>query len=367
MQYRRDIAAKALNEMAAPLRPANLATNSAYTAAGVNIDAGNQAVALMKTAVQSTYTPAVLGSHGGFGGLFDATLLQQMRQPVLVASTDGVGTKVKLAAAAGRYRGIGHDIVNHCLGDILVQGARPLFFLDYVASSALAPAMVAAIVTGMAEACRAAGCVLLGGETAEMPGVYAAGAFDVAGTVVGVAERARLLPRTDLAAGDVLIGLASSGPHTNGFSLIRKVFADAPLDAVEPALGMSLADALLAPHRSYLGLLHPHLHQVKALAHLTGGGFHDNIPRVLPAQLAAVIDPTRWPIPPIFRLIQERGHIADTEMYRVFNMGIGMVAVVDPGQVRAFRAAIPEETWVIGRLVARAVGDDMSAVRFDAV
>jgi phosphoribosylamine--glycine ligase/phosphoribosylaminoimidazole synthetase len=355
MQYRRDIAARALTE--APVQPApNPAAHSAYAAAGVNIDAGNQAVALMKAAVHSTYTPAVLGSHGGFGGLFDAAPLQQMRQPVLVASTDGVGTKVKLAAAAGRYRGIGHDIVNHCIDDILVQGARPLFFMDYVASAALEPAMVAEIVTGMAEACRAAGCVLLGGETAEMPGVYAAGAFDVAGTIVGVAERAKLLPRTDLAAGDVLIGLASSGPHTNGFSLIRKIFADAPLDVMEPALGVTLADALLAPHRPYLNLLQPHLDQVKALAHLTGGGFYDNIPRVLPAHLAAVIDPTAWHVPPIFRLIQQRGQIADAEMMHVFNMGIGMVAMVDPAQVAAFQAAIPEKTWVLGRLVARTAG-----------
>jgi len=350
MHYRQDIAAKALT--AAPAAPA---APSAYAAAGVNIDAGNQAVALMKAAVQATFTPAVLGSHGGFGGLFDAAALQQMHQPVLVASTDGVGTKVKLAAATGRYRGIGHDIVNHCIDDILVQGARPLFFMDYVASSALEPATVAEIVTGMAEACRAAGCVLLGGETAEMPGVYAAGAFDVAGTIVGVAERTKLLPRTDLAAGDVLIGLASSGPHTNGFSLIRKVFADAALDAVEPALGMSLADALLAPHRSYLPLL-PHLSEVKALAHLTGGGYYDNIPRVLPAHLAAVIDAESWPVPPLFGLIQERGQIAAAEMHRVFNMGIGMVAVVAPERVAAFQAAIPEETWVIGRLVARAAG-----------
>jgi phosphoribosylamine--glycine ligase/phosphoribosylaminoimidazole synthetase len=352
MHYRQDIAAKALT--AAP--PAAPAAPSAYAAAGVNIDAGNQAVALMKAAVQATYTPAVLGSHGGFGGLFDAAALQQLHQPVLVASTDGVGTKVKLAAATGRYQSIGHDIVNHCIDDILVQGATPLFFMDYVASSALEPATVAEIVTGMAEACRAAGCVLLGGETAEMPGVYAPGAFDVAGTIVGVVERAKLLPRTDLAAGDVLVGLASSGPHTNGFSLLRRVFADAALDAVEPALGVSLADALLAPHRSYLPLLQPHLGEVKALAHLTGGGFYDNIPRVLPAYLAAVIDARSWPIPPLFGLIQERGQIAAAEMYRVFNMGIGMVAVLAPERVAAFRAAIPEETWVIGRLVARAAG-----------
>ena len=361
MQYRRDIAAKA--SMAVPASPQPKPPDAAYAAAGVNIDAGNRAVAMMKAAVQTTYTPAVLGSHGGFGGLFDAAALQAMHQPVLVASTDGVGTKVKLAAAAGRYRTIGHDIVNHCIDDILVQGARPLFFMDYVASSVLEPAMVADMVTGMAEACQAAGCVLLGGETAEMPGVYAAGAFDVAGTIVGAVERAALLPRQDLAAGDLLVGLASSGPHTNGFSLIRKVFAGAALDVVEPALGMTLADALLAPHRSYLGLLAPLLDEVKALAHLTGGGFFDNIPRVLPPGLVAQIDPASWPVPPVFRLIAARGHIAADEMYRVFNMGIGMVAIVAPAQVAAFQAAIPEATWVIGRLV-QGMSGAASAVQF---
>ncbi|MDW8277067.1 MAG: phosphoribosylamine--glycine ligase [Anaerolineales bacterium] len=343
MQYRTDIAARVLK-----------ADSSAYAASGVSIDAGNRAVELMKSAVKSTYTPAVLAGIGSFGGLFDASLLKQMQNPVLVASTDGVGTKVKLAAQAGRYRSIGHDIVNHCIDDILVQGARPLFFMDYFATSHLNPEQTAEVVTGMAEACRQAGMALLGGETAEMPGVYQPGAFDVAGTIVGVLEREQMLPRLSaLKAGDVLLGLRSSGPHTNGYSLIRKVFADTPLETVFPELGLSLADALLAPHRSYLDVLAsvitlPH---VKALAHLTGGGFIENIPRILPENLSAVIRLGSWPVPPLWGLIQQKGNIACEEMYRVFNMGIGMVVVVEKQAVNVVQASIPEETFVIGELV----------------
>jgi phosphoribosylformylglycinamidine cyclo-ligase len=272
---------------------------------------------------------------------------------VLVASTDGIGTKVRLAAAAGRCEGLGHDIVNHCVNDILVQGARPLFFLDYIATDCLEPERAAELVTGMAAACRAAGCALLGGETAEMPGVYNTGEFDVAGTVVGVVERAKLLPRPDLQAGDVLIGLRSSGPHTNGYSLIRRALADIPLETLFPEIGRPLIEALLAPHRSYLSAI-PAGAPIKALAHITGGGFFENIPRVLPDGLGAVIRRESWPVPPLFRLIQERGHVSEDEMYRVFNMGIGMVAVAGAGEAAAVRAAIAEETWVIGEL---AVGE----------
>ncbi len=336
---------------------------SAYAASGVNIDAGNRAVELMRDAVKSTYGPEVLAGIGAFGGLFDASALKSMRDPVLVASTDGVGTKVKLAAQAanalqgtGRYESIGHDIVNHCINDILVQGARPLFFLDYIASSRIDPDMIAAVVSGISAACREAGCALLGGETAEMPGVYQPAEFDVAGTIVGIVERSAILPRTDrLRAGDVLIGLRSSGPHTNGYSLIRKVFEDVPLDTVFPELGLPLADSLLAPHRSYLNLLHasrfrPHA-AIKALAHVTGGGFLENIPRVLPDHLAAQINLGSWPVPPLFDLIQHRGHIAPEEMYRVFNMGLGMIAIVAPENVQDVQASIPEETFIIGRLI----------------
>ncbi len=328
---------------------------TAYAASGVDIEAGNRAVALMRQAVQSTYGPAVLAGIGAFGGLYDGAAVKGLQAPILVASTDGVGTKVRLAAQAGRYAGIGHDIVNHCVNDILVQGARPLFFLDYIASSRLDPERVAAVVGGMAEACRAGGCALLGGETAEMPGVYAPGEFDVVGTVVGLVERAACLPRGDLAAGDVLIGLRSSGPHTNGYSLIRRVFEGVPLDTVFPELGVPLADALLAPHRSYLPLLGPALAQagspIKALVHLTGGAFLENIPRVLPAGLQAVLRLGTWPVPPLYSLIQSRGQVATAEMHRVFNMGLGLLMVVAPAEAGAWRNALGEETWVIGELV----------------
>jgi phosphoribosylaminoimidazole synthetase len=294
----------------------------------------------------------VLAGIGSFGGLFDAAAVKGMRAPVLVASTDGVGTKVKLAAAARRYRSIGHDIVNHCVNDILVQGARPLFFLDYFATSKLNPEITAEVVTGIAEACTEAGMALLGGETAEMPGVFAEGEFDVAGTIVGVVERSRIRPEPDLGPGDVILGLASSGPHTNGYSLIRKVFEGVPLETVFPELGVPLADALLAPHRSYLNVLYPHLKLVKALAHLTGGGFIENIPRVLPAGVDAAIRADSWPVPALFRLIQQRGGISVEEMVRVFNMGIGMVIIVDKKYVKTFQKSIPEQTWIIGELVA---------------
>lgn len=329
---------------------------SAYATSGVSIDAGNRAVALMTQAVRSTYGPEVLAGIGAFGGLFDATGLQGLQNPALVASIDGVGTKVKLAAQAKRYTSIGQDIVNHCINDILVQGARPLFFLDYFATSRLSPEIVAEVVGGIALACRAAGCALLGGETAEMPGVYVEGEFDLAGAIVGVVERSQMLPRTGIAPGDVLIGLRSSGPHTNGFSLIRKAFAGVPLDKVFPQLGQALGEALLQPHRSYLGLLSGLLRRgdlgIKALAHLTGGGFIENIPRVLPEGVGAVVQTGAWPVPALFRLIQEHGQIAEEEMYRVFNMGIGMVLIVDPAQAGAVQAEMPEETYVIGYLAA---------------
>jgi phosphoribosylformylglycinamidine cyclo-ligase len=328
----------------------------AYRSAGVDIDAGQRAVELMREAVRSTYGRQVLAGIGAFGGLFDASALKQMREPVLVASTDGVGTKVKLAAQAQRYESIGCDIVDHCLNDILVQGARPLFFMDYIASSRLKPERVAIIVGGMATACREAGCALLGGETAEMPGVYAPDEFDVAGTIVGVVERAEMLPRDNLRAGDVLIGLRSSGAHTNGYSLIRKIFADVSLDAVLPELGAPLAEVLLAPHRSYLPLLRPLLaarpSPLKALIHITGGGWYENIPRVLPASLGATIQLGAWRVPSLFQLIQQRGGVSADEMYRVFNMGVGMIAVIAREDVDTFQKAIGEETYVIGELVA---------------
>ena len=325
-------------------------TNS-YASSGVDIDAGNRAVELMKESVKATYNESVLSGVGSFGGLFDASAFKQMDNPVLVASTDGVGTKVKLAASVGRYRGIGHDIVNHCINDILVQGARPLFFMDYFATSKLNPEHTADVVTGIAEACKESGMALLGGETAEMPGVYQPNEFDVAGTIVGVLERDRILPRPNLLAGDLILGLPSSGPHTNGYSLIRKIFEGADLETVVPELGCSLADALLAPHRSYFNVLYPHLDKVKALAHLTGGGFIENIPRVLPENLNAIIHLNSWDIPPIWKLIQQQGDISMEEMYRVFNMGIGMVVIADKSVVADFQSSVSEQTFIIGELV----------------
>jgi phosphoribosylformylglycinamidine cyclo-ligase len=329
---------------------------SSYAEAGVDIDAGSRAVELMKDAVKSTYGPEVLAGIGAFGGLYDAGGLKTMRAPVLVSSTDGVGTKVKLAAQAGRYDSIGEDIVNHCINDILVQGARPLFFLDYFATSALKPEITARVVGGMAKACREAGCALIGGETAEMPGVYLPGEFDVAGTIVGVVERDRILPRTDLKPGDLLLGIRSSGPHTNGFSLIRRILQNIPLETRVPGMDGTLADALLAPHRSYLKLLQPLLADpkppVKALAHLTGGGLIENPPRVFPAGIGAVVRPGTWPVPRLFGFIQEKGEVEPLEMHRVFNMGIGMLVVVAPEDLQRAQKALGEETWVIGELVA---------------
>lgn len=319
-------------------------TESQYASSGVDIDAGNRAVELMKDSVRATYNESVLAGIGSFGGLFDVSALKQMDHPVLVASTDGVGTKVKLAAAVGRYRGIGHDIVNHCINDILVQGAKPLFFMDYFATSKLNPEQSAQVVTGIAEACKESGMALLGGETAEMPGVYQPNEFDVAGTIIGVLERDAILPRSTIQTGDILIGFRSSGPHTNGFSLIRKVFENTHFDN-------SLADALLAPHRSYFNLLYPHLSKVKALTHITGGGFIENIPRILPEQISAVIHLGSWEVPPIWKLVQEKGNISTEEMYRVFNMGIGMIAVLAKREAIAFQALIAEPTSVIGELV----------------
>ncbi|MBI5950599.1 MAG: phosphoribosylformylglycinamidine cyclo-ligase [Chloroflexi bacterium] len=325
-------------------------TNS-YASSGVDIDAGSRAVELMKDSVKATYNESVLAGIGSFGGLFDASALKQMDSPVLVASTDGVGTKVKLAASIGRYRGVGHDIVNHCIDDILVQGARPLFFMDYFATSKLNPEQTAEVVTGIAEACKESGMALLGGETAEMPGVYRDGEFDVAGTIVGILERDRILPRPNLIAGDLILGLPSSGPHTNGYSLIRKIFDGADLYSILPELGCSLADALLAPHRSYFNALYPHLEKAKALAHLTGGGFIENIPRILPENLNAVIHQGSWQVPPLWKLIQQQGNISTEEMYRVFNMGIGMIAIVDKSVAVDFQLSIPEPTFIIGELV----------------
>ena len=342
-QFRRDIG----------WRAAGLSVTS-YASTGVDIAEGNRAVALLAASVATTTNDRVLRGVGAFGGAIDASFLKAFDHPVLVASTDGVGTKVELATRLGRVRGTGIDIVNHCVNDVLVQGARPLFFLDYLAASRLDAMRVAEVVDGMAEACRASGCVLLGGETAEMPGVYAPGAFDIAGTLVGVVERSDLLPRPTIAAGDVLVGIASSGPHTNGYSLLRRAFAWASLEERYGDLGRPLADALLEPHRSYLPVLGPLLSdpRLKALAHVTGGGLVENVPRVLPAGLGAVVHRGSWPVPALFRLVSELVSMDATELHRSLNMGIGMVLVVAPEDVSAIGEALGEPSWVIGEVCA---------------
>ena len=314
-----------------PATPSQAAA-AGYRAAGVDIDAGNRAVALLAESVASTRTPNVL-SVGGFGGMYSAAGLD--KEHVLVASTDGVGTKAELAARHGRWRGIGVDVVNHCIGDIAVHGARPLFFLDYIAMARLVPEVVAEIVAGMADACRVAGCALLGGETAEMPGTYVPGATDVVGTIVGAARQDRLWPRPEtVRAGDALVGVASSGPHTNGYSLIRRLLSEQP----DAATDAGLIDALLAPHRSYLPTVSAFSEagiEPKALAHITGGGFFDNLPRVLPAHLGARVDLGAWPVPELFATLVDWGGLADSEAFRVWNMGIGLVAVVDEAGAEA--------------------------------
>ena len=327
---------------------------TSYASTGVDIDEGNRAVKQMTGAVERTLGPDVLRGVGSFGGVLSARRILELDDPVLVASTDGVGTKVELASRLGKVRGVGADIVNHCIDDVLVQSARPFFFLDYIAAGHLDADLVADVVTGMAEACEAAGCVLIGGETAEMPGVYAPGAFDVAGTLVGLAERGELLPRDDVAPGDALIGVASSGPHTNGFSFLRKLFDWVPMDVVPPGFDVELGDALLAPHRSYLGVLDAALStgKVKALAHITGGGLPENLPRVLPDGVDAEIRLGSWPRGPLFDLIAELATgVDDHELHRMLNMGIGMVVVCAHGDTDEVRSAIDEETWVIGSLV----------------
>lgn len=343
MQVRRDIGWRAVG---AELR--------SYAAAGVDIDEGNRAVAQMKEAVERTHGSAVLRGVGSFGGVISLAGLATMDEPLLVASTDGVGTKVELAARLGNYRGVGADIVNHCIDDVLVQGARPLFFLDYIAASRLDADQVAEVVIGAAAACEAAGCALLGGETAEMPGVYHEGAFDIAGTMVGVVDRARLLPRDDVAAGDLLVGVASNGPHTNGYSLLRKLFAWLPMDSVPPGFDCTLGTALLRPHRSYLPVLGEVIDSgtVKALAHITGGGLPENLPRILPDGIDAQVRLGSWPVPPLFGLVREVAALDTHELYRTLNMGIGMVVVCSPADVDRVQTLIPEPTWVIGELVA---------------
>jgi len=314
---------------------------SAYAAAGVDIDTKMRALKNARALVEKTFTPGVVGHLGSFGGLFRAP----GRDALLVASADGVGTKLKVACLAGRHDTVGADLVNHCVNDILVQGAEPLFFLDYIGASRLQADMLAAIIRGLCRACRANGCALLGGETAELPGLYPAGEYDLVGTIVGAVPRRRLITGRAVRAGDVLIGLPSSGLHTNGYSLARKVIfetAGLGVDDRLPGTRTTVADALLAVHKSYLKPVRALWRTVPihAMAHITGGGFPDNLPRVLPPGLGAVVDRAAWTPPPLFRFIREQGRVDRDEMYRVFNMGIGLVIIVAAADAARALAAL---------------------------
>ena len=334
---------------------------SAYAAAGVDIDAQDEALATVKDLVASTRIPGVLSELGSFGGLFRLDL-EGLAEPVLVASADGVGTKLVVARMAGNFRSVGQDLVNHCVNDILVQGAQPLFFLDYVGAGTLEPQAVIDLVAGVAAGCRENGCALLGGETAEMPGFYQKGEYELAGFIVGMVDRRHLLDGSRVREGDVLIGLPSSGLHTNGYSLARRILFDQLGLAIGdpiPGLGQekTVGDWLLAVHRSYLAPLKPLLRDsgLHALAHITGGGLLDNLPRVLPKSCAARIDTTAWEVPPLFGALGRLGEVDQREMFRVFNMGIGMVVVVAPDAAPAMLAALREageDARIVGEVIA---------------
>lgn len=331
-----------------------------YRDAGVDIDAGNEAVQRMRAHVRSTYNSHVLTDVGSFGGMFALSGLGTYEEPVLVSSIDGVGTKVMVAAAVGKHDTIGRDLVNHCVNDILVQGARPLFFLDYFATAKLSPTVAEEVVKGLAEGCRDSGCVLIGGETAELPGLYTEGTFDVAGCIVGIVDKKKIIDGTLIEPGDSVIGLASSGLHTNGYSLARRILLDAGEDSLSlyehlPSLGRSLSEELLAPHRCYAPSVLPLLDEfdIRGIAHITGGGLYDNIPRILPVDNSVTIERRTWPIPPIFTLIQERGNVPDPEMFRTFNMGIGLVLIVAAEQAPHLAHRLNEKgesAYIIGNV-----------------
>ena len=302
-----------------------------YGSAGVDLGASDDAKSRISQIVASTFTKGTLGAFGGFGGMFRVPA--GMRSPVLVSSADGVGTKIKVAIESGRHGTVGHDLVNHCVNDILVQGARPLFFLDYVAFGALVPATLEQIVRGVADGCLENECALVGGETAEMPGLYTPPDYDLAGFIVGAVEEDAILGSARVREGDVLIALESSGLHTNGYSLARKIVAERMRlgpDDVFPGMDESVAEVLLSVHRSYLRALSPVLDKVHAMAHITGGGLPGNPNRALPAEMSAFVDGRTWEVPEVFRALQEAGKVPLDEMFRVFNMGVGMVVIASP-------------------------------------
>jgi len=331
-----------------------------YKASGVDIDAGNETVRRIRGLARSTFTAGVLSEIGSFGGLFRLEP-GQFKDPVLVSSADGVGTKLKVAFMADRHDTVGQDLVNHCVNDVLVQGAEPLFFLDYLATGRLSPSVAEAIVGGMAVACRENNCALLGGETAEMPGMYADGEYDLAGFIVGAVDRERLVNGRAIAIGDVLVGVPSSGLHTNGYSLARRVVFEhlgLRVDSHVEPLGRTVADALLEPHRSYLPQIGPLLAggRIKGMAHITGGGITENLPRVLPHGTAAVVDAASWPVPPLFTWLRDSGKVPADDMYRTFNMGIGLIVVTAKDQaeplIDELAARGGRDARVIGEVVA---------------
>jgi phosphoribosylformylglycinamidine cyclo-ligase len=333
-----------------------------YRSSGVDIDAGNEVVRRIKRLARSTHTPGVLSEIGSFGGLFSLGSLG-LSDPVLVASADGVGTKLKLAFLTNVHDTIGQDLVNHCVNDILVQGARPAFFLDYLATGRLSPDVAAAIVDGIARACRENGCALLGGETAEMPGFYHDGEYDLAGFIIGAVDRAHLIDGKRIAAGDVLIGLPSSGLHTNGYSLARRiVFDHLKLDVSShvPALNTTVGEALLRPHKSYLPSVDPLLGTaaIKGMAHITGGGITDNLPRILPAGTRARIDRAAWDAPPLFRWLVDAGGVPADDAYRTFNMGIGLIIACSPEDQQTLLTTFHEHGEPDARIIGQILSGD---------
>jgi len=334
-----------------------------YRDAGVDIDAGDRLVENIKPYAKKTLRPEVLAGIGGFGAL--CRIPAKYREPVLVSGTDGVGTKLKLAFEFDRHDTIGIDLVAMSVNDILVQGAEPLFFLDYFACGKLDVATATRVVTGIAAGCEQAGCTLIGGETAEMPGMYPAGEYDLAGFAVGVVEKTKIIDGATIAAGDAVLGLASSGAHSNGYSLIRRIITQNRLDLSAQLAGKTLSDLILAPTRIYVKSVLQLMEKipVKGLAHITGGGLIDNVPRILPEQLCARLERGSWPLPPLFEWLQQQGNIAEAEMLRVFNCGIGMVAIVAaeyaPAASELLRAA-GETVWRIGAVHARAPGEDQT-------
>ncbi|MDD5295647.1 MAG: phosphoribosylformylglycinamidine cyclo-ligase [Rhodocyclaceae bacterium] len=359
------MATASTSESTTPSSPASTAAPLSYRDAGVDIDAGDALVERIKPFAKKTMRPEVLGSIGGFGALFEIS--RKFKEPVLVSGTDGVGTKLKLAFTLNRHDTVGIDLVAMSVNDILVQGAEPLFFLDYFACGKLDVDTGAAVIQGIAQGCEQAGCALIGGETAEMPGMYPAGEYDLAGFAVGAVEKSQIIDGSTIVPGDVVLGLASSGAHSNGYSLIRKVMERAQPDLTADFHGRPFGDVIMAPTRIYVKSLLALMAEmpVKGMAHITGGGLLENVPRILGETLTAVLDKTSWDMPPLFRWLQQEGQVADQEMYRVFNCGIGMAVVVsaeNAARATEILSAAGETVYTIGRIEARQPGQAQTVV-----